>query len=276
MLDIFFTTLIAAATIIIYSGIVRKVNKKFFLLPALFMALSLSACGVNEVSASPKEAPSQSASLFASAASSSPSGVSLGDSTASDNLRSTDRGSILRLAEMYYKETKMEVESDFFGEFFRLVPKEPDFSGNTKDEALVVETSLQVAGSIFTCNARNFNLACAAAMFAHDPDSVTAAVNFAAGIACYFDNNIFDSLGDFRGQADNAYYRNAETVYLYAVEISKADGGHSRLSLIPLASLGNLYIDMGRAEEALPLFDAARAVDPCYTPAVNGKRKALA
>lgn len=53
--------------------------------------------------------------------------------------------SILNLAEKYYKETEPNIESGFGGAFMRLVPKTPDFSGKTKDEDYVLETSFEVA-----------------------------------------------------------------------------------------------------------------------------------
>jgi tetratricopeptide (TPR) repeat protein len=187
----------------------------------------------------------------------------------------SDRNSILKMAEAYYKETQPDIEIDFKNEFLNIVSSTPDFSGKTKDEKLVREMSLQVGGSILSCNAKNYNLALSAAMVAKDPDSVSAVMNFAAAITYYFDNNVFDSFDEFRKQAKNKYYEDATKVYFYAINLSKEDGKYTNLSLSALTSLGNVFIDMDKSEDAIPLFDNALSIDPNFTPAIAGKQKAL-
>ncbi len=187
----------------------------------------------------------------------------------------SDRNSILKMAEAYYKETQPKIETDFKSEFLNMVPNTPDFTGKTKDEELVIETSMQVGGSILSCNAKNYNLALSAAMVAKDIDSVSAVMNFAAAIAYYFDNNVFDSFDDFREQAKNKYYEDATKVYYYAIELSKEEHKYTNLSLSALTSLGNLFIDMNKSKEAIPLFDTALSIDQNYYPAIEGKQKAL-
>lgn len=187
----------------------------------------------------------------------------------------SDRNSILKIAEAYYKETQSKIESDFKNEFLKLMPSTPDFTGKTKDEELVIETSLQVGGSILSCNAKNYNLALSAAMVAKDADSISAVMNFAAAITYYFDSNVFVSFDDFRKQAKNKYYEDATKVYFYAIELSKEESKYTNLSLSALTSLGNVFIDMDKAEEAIPLFDTALSIDQNYNPAIVGKQKAL-
>lgn len=193
----------------------------------------------------------------------------------SKSVAGSDRNSILKMAEAYYKEMQPKIEIDFKNEFLKMVPSTPDFTGSTKDEELVIETSLQVGGSILSCNAKNYNLALAAAMVAKDADSVSAVMNFAAAIAYYFDNNVFDSFDDFRKQAKNKYYEDATKVYYYAIELSKEEDKYTNLSLSALTSLGNLFIDMNKSKEAIPLFDTALSIDQNYYPAIEGKQKAL-
>jgi tetratricopeptide (TPR) repeat protein len=183
--------------------------------------------------------------------------------------------SILELAKLYFTTYYASVEGRCRMSLMRLFPEQPDFTGGDIDEGFVSDSSLAVALTVFLSDAKNYSVVTAAGMIAKDPYSVTAATNFAAAVAAYHDAQDFISLSDFTGKNSNGHYKNAEKIYLYAIGLSKEDGKYTPRSLTPLASLGNLYIDMGKSGDALKLFDEALKIDPYYTPAITGRRTAL-
>jgi tetratricopeptide (TPR) repeat protein len=112
-----------------------------------------------------------------------------------------------------------------------------------------------------------FILALASAVFALDPKSTANANNFAAAII---------TAGEYlysiaaNAAALASYQKDAESGFLYAMAISMQNEAWTDESLTPIINLGNLYIDMGKLEEARSLFQAARKISPYSWDAALG------
>ncbi len=159
----------------------------------------------------------------------------------------------------------------------------PRFDGQSPNRPRAKELSLAVALATNNFPRPYHNIALATAVFALDPASTTAAGNMGAAIL---------SAGEMiceknpSPEALAPYRRDAESAYLYAIQLSMKDDLWSEASLVPVINLGNLCIDLGKLEEARSLFMVARKIKPeswdaalglaAYFIALNKRDKALA
>jgi hypothetical protein len=159
----------------------------------------------------------------------------------------------------------------------------PRFDGMSPNRPRAKELSLAVALATNNFPRPYHNIALATAVFALDPASTTAAGNMGAAIL---------SAGEMICEKDPStealapYRRDAESAYLYAIQLSMKDDLWSEASLVPVINLGNLCIDLGKLEEARSLFMVARKIKPeswdaalglaAYFIALNKRDKALA
>ncbi len=159
----------------------------------------------------------------------------------------------------------------------------PQFDGKTPNSTRARELSIAVALATSSFPRPYYNTAVATAVFALDPDSPVAAGNMGSAIL---------SGGEMiceknpSPEALAPYRRDAESAFLYAIQMSMKDDLWSEASLTPVINLGNLCIDMGRLEEARSLFMVARKIKPeswdaalglaAYFTALNQRDKALA
>lgn len=177
---------------------------------------------------------------------------------------------ILELARHYYEFVEPKIESGTRSEFQRLVTWKPDFSGkeaSSQNLALQKHSSVNVALALSYTNAKNFYLAMAASVFSINPEDSTAAGNFAAAVAAYADDLLLEGAA---GAGVQQYYADAEKIYLYALLSAKSGEGYTPNALPFLVSLGNLYLDGSKFNEAYACFQAALELNGEYWPAIEG------
>lgn len=179
-----------------------------------------------------------------------------------------ERNQVLDMAKHYFDLTYPKIESDVKGEFNRLVTWKPDFSGKDSNPELALKNSGNVAVTISYTDAKNFYLAMACAVFALDPESPNTSGNLASAIATYYDDLLLEGSQDI--QDEKRYYSDAIKVYQYALAMGAADGVYDDDCLPILASLGNLYLDTDKFEEAYVCFDKALSINRKYGPARQG------
>ena len=186
-------------------------------------------------------------------------------------IKATTKSEVLKLAEKYYNGAYPLIEADIRPEYNRLVTWEPDFSGKSpSSEAIELQkrNSVNVALALSYTKAKNFYLAMAASVFSLCPDDATAAGNLAAAAAAYCDDQ-----AAFGGPAIvNAgnLYEDAEKIYHYALIQAQEKGKYNNDALPLLVSLGNLYLDMGKHEEAYACFQSALEINSEYFAATEG------
>lgn len=149
------------------------------------------------------------------------------------------------------------------------------FDGLQTDGRKARDYSLSVASVTNYFNMPHFVIAFASAVFSLDPHSTSNAGNFASAIITAGERlNLPASQAKTTatGQAQplDPYRRDAESVYLYALALSMDKDDWTDASLTPILNLGNLYIDMGRLEEARSLFQVARNQSPFSWDAALG------
>ncbi|MDD3364717.1 MAG: S-layer homology domain-containing protein, partial [Syntrophomonas sp.] len=179
---------------------------------------------------------------------------------------STSVDEALKIAQKYHQLAYPNIESDFQGEYRKTVTWQPTFNGQNTNTAIARTNSGNVAIMVSYTNAKNAYLALAGAVFSSDPKSPIAASNLASAIASYYDDLVLEGNG---GGSDkkNQFYGDAVRMYYYAVgaaPVNKHD------SPVILSSLGNLLLDMGRADNALAAFNAALGIDGSYWRARMG------
>mgnify|MGYP000860859794 FL=1 len=186
-----------------------------------------------------------------------------------DTLKETTKPNILSLAEHYYNLSYPNIEPDTKTEYDRLITWKPDFNGKKSTEqeiSLQKHSSINVALALSYTSAKNFYLAMAAAVLSINPEDITATANFAAALAAYADDSMTEKT---LGNTVSQLYSDAEKVYHYA--LLRAGGEQYSQEALPiLVSLGNLYLDNGRYEEAYGCFQSAREINDEYYPAVEG------
>lgn len=160
---------------------------------------------------------------------------------------------ILRIAEKYYQKTIAGVEKK--DEFSRVINFTPDFSGSKTDAEKARLLSADAVHLITYTNARNMYVSFSAAVFSLNPQSAVCANNLASAIAVYNDEMIAS------GKATEEAYQDAIQVYMYALQKSKKDGNFTADSLNILVSLGNLYLDTNRFQQANAAFRTAYEID---------------
>lgn len=174
----------------------------------------------------------------------------------------------LLLAGKYYKQTYLKVESDVIEEFRKAVPKQPVFDGKNTDPKFAAANANDIALLINYTNAKNFYLAFASANFSYDPSRINIASDLAAAIATYYDELFYANMGS--PSKEKEFYSDAVKLYSYALSLGIKDGKYSQDCLPAMSSLGNLFLDMNKFEEAHTAFKAALAIDNSFWPARQG------
>ncbi|NLG89239.1 MAG: tetratricopeptide repeat protein [Clostridiaceae bacterium] len=190
--------------------------------------------------------------------------------TLEETLRQSTKSELLQMARKYYEKAYPFIEADTGDEYNRLIKWEPDFSGKTptsEDIEIQELSSVNVALALSYTNAKNFYLAMAASVFALNPEDTVAAGNFAAALASYADD--LQQEGSPAAQTKQ-YYDDAIKVYHYALTLDGVTGNYSKRALPLLVSLGNLYLDNGKYNEAYACFQAALEIDEEYSTAIEG------
>jgi len=172
---------------------------------------------------------------------------------------------VLEIAMKYYRRASKLIEPDLLSEFRRVIAAEPVFDGKTKKSEFAVKLSHDVA-DLSMCGAPNVALAVACAAFDMVPNAVWAVNNLGNAIAMFCDN----SADDFVRSKEQEIYADAETVLRHAVGLSMVGSIYTESSLPPLVSLGNLWLDMKKLEEAKGMFEAALRVRKGYPRAIAG------
>ncbi len=151
--------------------------------------------------------------------------------------------------------------------YSRSVPWTPQFDGVHIDAGRAKQYSLYVSTATNYYNRPYFVLALASAAFALDPGSTANANNFAAAIITAGERL---NPGTGNAEALAPYRKEAESVFLYAMALSMTNNAWTDKSLTAILNLGNLYIDMGRLNEARSLFEVARRISPYSWDAALG------
>ncbi len=191
--------------------------------------------------------------------------------TLENTLKATTKSEILKLAQQYYELAYPQIEGDTKAEYNRLISWKPDFTGKeASSEMLGLQShhSVNVAMALSYTNAKNFYLAMAAAVFSINPENAVAAGNFAAAAAAYGDDLTVE--GKNRTEVQQ-YYQDAEQIFHYALLLGGT--GEKQNTLPLLVSLGNLYLDSKKYNEAYACFQSAREIDDEYSAAVEGLYK---
>lgn len=174
------------------------------------------------------------------------------------------------MARKYYEMAYPFIEIDTRSEYNRLITWEPEFTGKTptsEDMEIQENSSVNVALALSCTNAKNFYLAMATSVFALNPEDTVAAGNFAAALASYADD--LQQEGSPAAQTKQ-YYNDAIKIYHYALTLDGVTGNYSKRALPLLVSLGNLYLDNGKFNEAYACFQAALEIDEEYSAATEG------
>lgn len=191
--------------------------------------------------------------------------------TLENTIKAATKSEILELAEKYYHEAYPLIEADTMSEYNRLIPWEPNFSGKSpsiEEIELQRQSSVNVALALSYTKAKNFYLAMAASVFSLCPDGSTAAGNLAAAAAAYCDD-LAASGGASIASTGNLYV-DAEKIYHYALIQAQSNGNYTSVALPLLVSLGNLYLDNGKHEEAYACFQSALEINSEYFAATEG------
>ncbi len=141
------------------------------------------------------------------------------------------------------------------------------FDGQSPDPAKAKKYSFFVSSSTQYFNKPQFIMAFAAAVFSLDPKSTSNANNLAAAIVTAGER-LYP--GKDQDKALAPFRKDAETCYRYALAVSMKGEAYGDESLTALINLGQLYIDMGRLDEARCLFQAARKQSPFSWDAALG------
>jgi tetratricopeptide (TPR) repeat protein len=173
---------------------------------------------------------------------------------------------VFAVAKKYYQWSYPRMGPDAVtDEFRRIIDRDPAFDGRAADGKRAARLSFDTA-VLGTYGAADLAAAVACAVFDMAPKEVWAAQNLGCAVAMFCDNSKDADILAKRSEI----YADAETALLYAIQLSFENGKISKKGLGPLAALGNLYLDMGRNEEARDMFETAMRIDPGYRPALNG------
>jgi hypothetical protein len=183
-----------------------------------------------------------------------------------------DRSNVLGLAHKYYDRTSTRIEGDLQGQFSRFVNWPVDFNGKSPDPARASELTTEIAVLVSFCDARNFYLASAAAVFALDPANSTVAGNLGAAIRTFGE----DSLETMPASPEKTrqlkpFRDDAIALYRYALSLNFTPEFANEANALPLlVNLGNLYLDSGLPENARAAFQKALDISPKSWPAHEG------
>ncbi len=177
------------------------------------------------------------------------------------------KSDILKIAGTQNKAAQQNFGPDDLKDYSRIVTWKPNFDGANTDPGKAKALSFTVSTLTNYYNMPKFVIALASAVFALDPQSPANANNFASAIITtgeHLNHSITKS------EALASYRKDAETVFLYAMSVSSTNGAWTDKSLTAIINLGNLYIDMGKLEEARSLFQVARKLSPFSWDAALG------
>ena len=167
------------------------------------------------------------------------------------------------IAKKYWQWTSPLVEKPLVNDFKKVINWTPTFDGKKKDDELATHLSQDIAFMGGHNSVANLTVALACAAFDISWDDVHSAQNLGAAIA------------QFAGIEENKQrikeiHADSEKMHLYAIGLSLAGGNYSANSLGALVSLGNLYLDMDKDEEAKAKFESALKVRKGYSSALTG------
>jgi tetratricopeptide (TPR) repeat protein len=193
------------------------------------------------------------------------------------------KSEILKIAGSRNKAAQQNFTTDDFSKYALAVTWAPKFDGLNSDPKKAEEYSLFVSTTTNYQKLPHFIIALSSAVLELDPLSPVAANNFAAAILT---SGLILTPPKSNPEAIAAYQKDAESGFLYAIAVSMKDIAWTEESFTAILNLGNLYLDMGRLEEARSLFLVARKISPyswdaalglaAYFHAIHQPDKALA
>jgi hypothetical protein len=193
------------------------------------------------------------------------------------------KNDILQLAGTRNASARKSFRPDDLSAYSKVVTWIPRFDGVSPDSKKAKELSLIVSSTTNYFNKPQLIIALASAVFSLDPQSTAAANNFASSIVTAGER-LYTGQTQIKELA--SYRSDAESCFLYAMANSMKGDAWTDESLTAILNLGNLYIDMGKLDEARSLFQAARKQSPfswdaakgmaAYFHAVNKPDKAVA
>lgn len=177
------------------------------------------------------------------------------------------KNDMLQIAQNRSKTAHQKFDPDDLFAFSKVVTWIPRFDGLYPDTAKAKKLSLLVSSTTNYLNKPYFFLALASAVFSLDPIRTANANNFASAIIAAGERL---NPAPAKVEALVSYRKNAESGFLYAMAISMKNDAWTDESLTAILNLGNLYIDMGKLEEACSLFRVARKLNPFSWDAALG------
>ncbi|MBN1907140.1 MAG: tetratricopeptide repeat protein [Deltaproteobacteria bacterium] len=166
-----------------------------------------------------------------------------------------DKTAILKIAKDRNTESSKQLQSDDLFAYTTAINWEPDFKGLSPNPDKAKKYSIVVSSATNYFDKPHFIIAFASAVFSLDPKSTTNANNFASAIITAGERLSHDKTST---REIATFSRDAEACFLYAIAISMKEDAWTDESITSIINLGNLYIDMGRLEEARSLFSIAR------------------
>ncbi len=151
--------------------------------------------------------------------------------------------------------------------YSRFVTWPPRFDGLHPNREKAREYSLLVSSVTNYNSEPYFIMALASAVFSLDPQSTANANNFASAVVAGGERL---HAGPTEVKKLSTYRREAESIFRYALAISMKDDIWTEESFTAILNLGNLYIDMGKLDEARSLFQVARKLKPFSWDAALG------
>ena len=193
------------------------------------------------------------------------------------------KADLLKIAERRNKMAQEKFETGDYSKYKQAITWIPNFEGRDPDPKKASDYSLFVSTITNNYNLPQLVVALSSSIFALDPESHVSANNFAAAILTAGEN-LGPSITKSNEMA--TYRKDAESGFLYAMAVSKKENAWTEESLPAIVNLGNLYLDMGKLEEARSLFMLARKISPsswdaalglaAYFHAIHQPNKALA
>jgi tetratricopeptide (TPR) repeat protein len=181
--------------------------------------------------------------------------------------KAPSRSDILQIARDRDKSAHQHFDSYDLADYSKAVTWIPRFDGLNPDAEKAKRYSLLVAAATQYLNRPHLVTALACAVFALDPQSTVNASNFASSIITAGERL---NPSPAKAEALAPYRKDAESAFLYAMAISMKNDAWTIASLTAILNLGNLYIDMGKLEEARSLFQVARKLSPYSWAAALG------
>jgi len=179
--------------------------------------------------------------------------------------RSVSLEDVLAVAKKYYQWSFPLIPSGFRDEIKKVINWDPEFNGKRPIDKLAVNLSYDVSFLLTQKGASGAACALACAAFEISHTEAWASVNLGTAISNFCDDNT-DEIKRRRGEI----YADSETAFLYALGITTVSKMYTAGSVDPLVSLGTLYLDMGKLEDAKIKFDEALKIKRGHPPAIAG------